>query len=356
MTGTKTEFNRRLLDALACEPVDRAPLWIMRQAGRYLPEYRALRQQESNFMDFIRSAEMTCEAALQPLRRYPLDAAILFSDILTIPNAYNRHNVRFKPGMGPIIEPRLSGPRAVSALQPLTPIDFAPYADCARTLVDEVGDRMPVIGFCGSPWTLACYMIEGAGSKTGFQRARAFLREEHAAAHLLLDRLAQDCATSLMTQAAAGVNLVQIFDSWGGVLPPSLWREFSAQYIKRVIELLRYQKVEIPVIAFVRSSSPVIVEVLAGDHSADALGVDYTVDLEAIVPQLPAGKAIQGNLDPSLLVNGNSQVLSRAVSKQLEAGSKAPGYIFNLGHGISPDASPDALGEVVAAVTGGASN
>src|SRR5699024_10768062 len=237
-TKTDTMTNDRLLRALRHEPVDTTPIWLMRQAGRYLPEYRRLREQAGSFMNLCQTPELACEVTLQPLRRFDLDGAILFSDILTIPAAMGL-GLHFVPGEGPHFHHPVRTPEAIGKLAaPDIADDLGYVADAVRLIRRELNGRTPLIGFAGSPWTLATYMVEGGPSKT-WQNIKALLYNEPRAMHQLLDLLARTVTDYLNAQIAAGAQAVQIFDTWGGVLTPAAYREFSLQYMQRIVQGLK---------------------------------------------------------------------------------------------------------------------
>ncbi len=337
----------RLLRALAGLPVDMTPVWLMRQAGRYLPEYRAVRERVTDFTELIREPELACEVALQPLRRFALDAAILFSDILTIPDALGL-GLYFAEGEGPRFERPVRSVRDVHALAPIEPErDLAFVQAAARMTCRELGGRLPLIGFCGSPWTLAAYMVEG-GASADFRRVRALAGEQPELLHALLDRLAQDAAAALAAQIAAGVQVVQIFDTWGGVLSAPAYREFSLRSIARLIErLAEMTRPGVPVIVFSKGTGQWLRD--TARCGCDALSLDWTSDLGVARQALGDGLALQGNMDPALLRCSAPRVREE-VARVLEAAGPAPGHVFNLGHGIYPDTDPEQVAALVDAV------
>ena len=304
MTQPTPEFaplkNDRFLRALLRQPVDRTPVWMMRQAGRYLPEYRATRAQAGDFMSLCQNPELACEVTLQPLRRYSFDAAILFSDILTIPDAFGQ-GLYFETGEGPKFKKVIRTPADVEALPDVSIADELSYVtDAVSVIRRELNGSVPLIGFSGSPWTLATYMIEGGGSKD-FRRAKQFLYNHPEAMHLLLDKLAQAVIDYLNGQIAAGAQAVQIFDTWGGVLTPTAYQEFSLAYMKKIVAGLTRQSEgrEVPVILFTKNGGQWL-ETLAAS-GANAVGLDWTTDIAQARARIGGQVALQGNMDPSML-------------------------------------------------------
>ncbi len=337
--------NDRFLRALLREEVDRTPVWIMRQAGRYLPEYREIRAQAGSFMGLATNPELACEVTLQPLRRFDLDAAILFSDILTIPDAMGL-GLYFVQGEGPKFERPVRDAQAIDALPVPDPEDSLGYVmDAVRTIRRELAGAVPLIGFSGSPWTLATYMVEG-GSSRSFGRVKAMLYEEPAAAHRLLDKLAQSVASYLNAQIEAGAQAVQVFDSWGGALSFEAFQEFSLRYLQQVVDGLKrdHEGRRVPVILFSKGCNTQL-EALA-DTGADALGVDWTISLKEARARVGDRVALQGNLDPAILLS-NEDAIRRQVEVALESFGHGAGHVFNLGHGITPDVPPEHLGALI---------
>mgnify|MGYP000287748753 CR=1 FL=1 len=337
--------NDRLLRALLRQPVDRTPVWIMRQAGRYLPEYLATRAQAGNFMNLCQTPELACEVTLQPLRRYDLDAAIIFSDILTIPDAMGL-GLYFETGEGPKFE-RPVGTRAdIEALpRPDIGTSLRYVTDAVSLTRREIAGKVPLLGFSGSPWTLATYMVEGGSSKT-FSKAKKLLYQEPATAHLLLDKLADTIIDYLNAQIEAGAQGVQIFDTWGGALSFDAYREFSLQYMEKIVAGLKREHAgrRVPVILFSKGCNTQL-EALAGT-GCDALGVDWTITLDEARRRVGDRVALQGNLDPSILLS-NPSVIRREVRRTLESFGPGEGHVFNLGHGITPDVNPDHLAALI---------
>lgn len=352
MTQPTPEFaplkNDRFLRALLRQPVDRTPVWMMRQAGRYLPEYRATRAQAGDFMSLCQNPELACEVTLQPLRRYSFDAAILFSDILTIPDAFGQ-GLYFETGEGPKFKKVIRTPADVEALPDVSIADELSYVtDAVSAIRRELNGSVPLIGFSGSPWTLATYMIEGGGSKD-FRRAKQFLYNHPEAMHLLLDKLAQAVIDYLNGQIAAGAQAVQIFDTWGGVLTPTAYQEFSLAYMKKIVAGLTRQSEgrEVPVILFTKNGGQWL-ETLAA-AGANAVGLDWTTDIAQARARIGGQVALQGNMDPSMLYAA-PQAIRAEVASILEGFGSHPGHVFNLGHGITPEVDPANVAVFVEAV------
>ena len=330
------------------QSVDRTPIWMMRQAGRYLPEYRATRQQAGSFLDLCKNTELACEVTMQPLRRYSMDAAILFSDILTIPDAMGL-GLHFVEGEGPQFKhPLRNDSDIINLPQPDPETELRYVMDAVRLIRSELDERVPLIGFSGSPWTLATYMIEGRGSKD-FARAKALLNSKPELAHRLLGHLSDAVTSYLNAQIEAGVQIVQIFDSWGGALPYAQYREFSLAYMKRIISGLTREKdgQRIPVILFSKGCN-LHLEAQAAS-GCDAIGVDWTISLDKARAATGGKVALQGNLDPAALLS-EPEGLRRAVSDVLASYGNGSGHVFNLGHGITPQVAPEQLGLVVSLV------
>ncbi len=342
--------NDRLLRALLRQPVDRTPIWIMRQAGRYLPEYRETRAYAGSFMDLCQTPELACEVTLQPIDRYGLDAAILFSDILTIPAAMDI-GLYFAEGEGPKFERPVRTEADVVALGKPDPEDELRYVmDAVRHIKGALKGRVPLIGFAGSPWTLATYMVEG-GSTKDFRLVKGMMYDRPDLMHRLLGLLADTVIDYLNAQIAAGANAVQIFDTWGGVLTQETYQEFSLGYMARIVHGLT-RKVDgqsIPVILFTKDGGQWL-ELMA-DTGADALGLDWTTDIGDARQRVGNRVAIQGNLDPCVLYAGEA-VIRAEVEKLMTKVGPAPGHVFNLGHGVHPTIDPDRVAVLVDAVKG----
>jgi uroporphyrinogen decarboxylase len=319
------------------QPVPYTPVWIMRQAGRYLPEYRELRA-KVDFVTLTRSAELAAEATLQPLRRYPLDAAILFSDIMT-PLQGMGIELEFDPG--PVVRRPIRTQEQVEALPPLVPERDVPYVTEAIRLVRAGAPRgVPLIGFAGAPFTLLCYLVCGRPSKE-FEAARAFLYAQPQTAERLLDRLADAMAAYLAAQAAAGAQALMLFESWAGLLGPREYRRFAWRAARRTFAALR--ALDVPLIYYANQGSTLMDSIAQLD--VDVVGVDWRSPLSAIRRVLGRAKAVQGNLDPAALFAAPDELIEHIDAVLAEAGTAS--HIFNLGHGIWPDTPPDAVARLI---------
>jgi len=345
MTALK---NDRFLRALLKQPVDVTPVWMMRQAGRYLPEYRASRAKAGDFMSLCMNPAFACEVTLQPLERYPLDAAILFSDILTVPDAMGL-GLYFETGEGPRFKKTVSTLADIEALPiPDAQKDLGYVMDAVSTIRRELNGRVPLIGFSGSPWTLATYMVEGGSSKD-FRKSKAMLYDNPQAMHLLLDKLAQSVTAYLNGQILAGAQAVQIFDSWGGSLSAAAYQEFSLAYMRKIVSgLIReHEGRKVPVILFTKGGG-LWLESIA-DAGADALGLDWTCDIGEARRRVGGKVALQGNMDPTVLY-ANPQAIRQEVANILKSYGSGTGHVFNLGHGITPEVDPANAGAFISAV------
>ena len=334
-----TSKDHRFLRALRREPVDMTPVWIMRQAGRYLPEYRATRERAGSFLALAKTPELACEVTLQPLDRFALDAAILFSDILTIPDAMGL-GLHFVDGEGPKLARPLRSAADIERLGvPDAERDLGYVMDAVRLIRRELNERVPLIGFSGSPWTLACYMIEGEGSAS-FARAKALAWDDPKLMHTLLDTLARSVAAYLAGQAAAGAQVLMVFDTWGGLLGPAQFREFSLRWLGEIVARLKADPVarDLPIILFSKGANAHL-EALA-DTGCAALGVDWTISLGEARKRVGDRVALQGNLDPVALA-ASPDAIKREVRAVLDDFGAHPGHVFNLGHGITPDIKPE---------------
>jgi len=342
--------NDRFLRALRRQSVDTTPLWLMRQAGRYLPEYRATRERAGSFMALAQNPELACEVTLQPLARFDLDAAILFSDILTIPDAMGL-GLSFAQGEGPQFARPLRDAAGIARLAvPDMDGELRYVIDAVRLIRRELDGRVPLIGFAGSPWTLACYMVEGHGSRD-FATPKALCWNEPALAHRLLDTLARSVAAYLAAQAAAGAQALMIFDTWGGLLGPAPFREFSLRYMAQVVSALKddAHARDLPVILFAKGAGQHLAAL--ADTGCAALGVDWTVDLADARRAVAGQVALQGNLDPAVL-RARPATIRREARRVLDSFGNHPGHVFNLGHGITPDVDPGHVLELVDEVHG----
>ena len=345
---TKPLANDLLLRALLRQPTPRTPLWMMRQAGRYLPEYRATRARAGSFLALCTTPDYACEVTLQPLRRYALDAAILFSDILTIPQALGL-GLDFEAGEGPRIERPVRSAADIERLPTLDPERELRYVmDAVRLIRRELGGRVPLIGFAGSPWTVGTYVVEGGSSKA-FTRIKGMLYGAPAELHRLLNHLTRATTDYLNAQVLAGAQAVMIFDTWGGALAPAAFREFSLRYMADIVAgLVREQDGRrVPVVVFTKGGGQWLGE-LAGS-GADALGVDWTTDLGTARAAVGDRVALQGNLDPSVLYAPPAAIRAE-VGRVLASYGTGSGHVFNLGHGIHPDVPPEHAGAMVDAV------
>tara|TARA_B100000029_G_scaffold101033_2_gene91336 strand:- start:819 stop:1880 length:1062 start_codon:yes stop_codon:yes gene_type:complete len=340
--------NDRFLKALMREPVDVTPVWMMRQAGRYLPEYRATRKQAGNFMNLCQSPELACEVTLQPLRRYPFDAAILFSDILTIPDAMGQ-GLYFEEGEGPRFRKVIRSESDVEQLPEIkTEKDLTYVTDAVVLIRRELNGSVPLIGFSGSPWTLATYMIEGGGSKD-FRVAKEFMYNNSEAMHLLLDKLADAVIDYLNSQIRAGAQAVQIFDTWGGILTTTNYLDYSLAYMKKIVANLISENEgrSVPIILFTKNGG-LWLEPIA-DSGADAVGLDWTIEIGKARERIGERCALQGNMDPSILY-ASPQAIHAEVGNILASFGNGNGHVFNLGHGITPEVNPDHVSAFVDAV------
>jgi len=342
--------NDRFLRALRREPVDHTPVWLMRQAGRYLPEYRETRRQAGSFLAMAKNPDIACEVTLQPLRRFPLDAAILFSDILTIPDAMGL-GLYFVDGEGPKFERPVRSAADVARLGvPDMETELRYVMDAVRVIRRELDGAVPLIGFSGSPWTLACYMVQGGGSKD-FALIKAMALNEPQALHALLSVTADAVVAYLAAQRAAGAQALQVFDTWGGVLSPAMYREFSLPYLERIArQLERGEGAErTPLILFGKGTAAYLEDLAA--TGADGVGVDWLVELGEAARRTGGRVALQGNLDPTTLY-GSPEAVRREVRRALDSyrdgnnGSR-DGHVFNLGHGMSPGMNPDHVAALV---------
>lgn len=327
--------NDRYLKALLREPVDMTPVWMMRQAGRYLPEYKATRAQAGDFMSLCRNADLACEVTLQPLRRYDLDAAILFSDILTIPDAMGL-GLSFGAGEGPKFAHPIERKADVDNLPIPDPEGELQYVmNAVRTIRRELKGEVPLIGFSGSPWTLATYMVEGGSSKA-FTKIKKMLYADPKLLHSLLDKLANSVILYLNAQIKAGAQSVMVFDTWGGVLAHCDYKEFSLQYMHKIVDgLLRENDGRrVPVTLFTKGGG-LWLEAIA-DTGCDAVGLDWTVDIADARARIGHKVALQGNMDPSVLY-ASPERIEQEVQAILAGFGNGSGHVFNLGHGIHQD-------------------
>jgi len=338
--------NSLLIRALKRQPVERIPVWLMRQAGRYLPEYRAVRRQVRDFWELCQTPELACEVTLQPLRRYDLDASIVFSDILTIPQALGL-DLHFLEKQGPVFTKTIDSSAAIANLQLDGVLDrleyvFKTVSLCRRSLPSHV----PLFGFAGSPWTLACYMIEGQSSRE-FDKVFNFLYTNPASMHQLLSVLAQIISDYLVAQVQAGAQAVMLFDTWGGIMPSAGYQEFNMPYCRRIIANFKAAYPDVPLVIFGKGTGHRLTEIAA--LGCDAISLDWTVDLKSARQLVGDKVALQGNLHPKVLMQSDA-VIIQEITKLINAYGTGPGYVFNLGHGITPDVRPEAVDIIIQTV------
>ncbi len=340
--------NDRFLRALLREPVDQTPIWIMRQAGRYLPEYKKTREEAGSFMDLCMNPELACEVTMQPLRRFDLDAAILFSDILTIPDAMGL-GLYFETGEGPKFKNPITSKRDIQNLAAPDPEDELGYVmNAVRTIRTALDGKVPLIGFSGSPWTLATYMVEGGSSKE-FSKIKGLMYTDPAALHQLLDVVADSVISYLNAQISAGAQAVMIFDTWGGALTPEAYKEFSLNYMDKIVSSLTRESEgrKVPVVLFTKGGAQYLEQM--ADTGADALGLDWTIEIGSARTRVGDRVGLQGNMDPGVLY-GSPEMIRAEVRKILEGFGNNPGHVFNLGHGIHQHIDPANVKVLVDAV------
>lgn len=341
--------NDRYLRALLGQPVDKTPVWIMRQAGRYLPEYRAVRAKAGDFMTLCSTPELACEVTLQPLRRFELDAAIIFSDILTIPDAMGL-GLHFVAGEGPKFTNTIKNARDIANLAVPDMEDSLGYVmDAIRLTRRELDGQVPLIGFSGSPWTLACYMVEGGSSKD-FAKVKGMMFDEPKQMHALLNVLADSVIAYLNAQIAAGAQSVMLFDTWGGALSTSNYQEFSLAYMQKIIAGLNRENEgrTVPVTLFTKGGSQWLEAMTA--TSVDAIGLDWTIDLATARQRVGDKVALQGNMDPCVLYASKERIEQEVASTLASFGKGNSGHVFNLGHGIHPTIDPDKMKHLIDSV------
>lgn len=334
------------LSALKRQATPYTPIWIMRQAGRYLPEYRAVRELAGSFMALCQTPELACQVTLQPLKRFPLDAAIIFSDILTIPHAL-KLGLHFKEGEGPVFAKKTT-PDNFSQLGQLDLNDLAYVYQAISLTKSELPAHIPLIGFCGSPWTLAAYMIEGR-SVPGFPGIQTWKNQNPNSLNQLLQHLSKAVANHLIEQAKAGADVLMIFDTWGNLLNADNYFTFSLSHMNHIIRSIRDNPItaEKPIILFTKETGNFISEMIRS--GCDAIGVDHSTSLTQAKYLVQNKVALQGNLDPHILLSEPKRIRAE-VAKILAEFGKDPGHIFNLGHGITPNVPPEHVSELVQAV------
>lgn len=335
-------LSHRFLRAAARLPVDMTPVWLMRQAGRYLPEYREIRAKAGSFLTLCKTPELACEVTLQPLRRFPLDAAILFSDILTIPDAMGL-GLYFKEGEGPAFERPVQNEKSIHALSiPDPDMSLGYVLDTIKLVTHELNDKIPLIGFCGSPWTLATYMVEGKANKE-FPTIKKMLIESPSLLHELLDILAKSVSLHLNAQIKAGVQAVMIFDTWGGMLATEEYQNFSLNYIKKIIQTIKTA----PIIVFTKNSHKWLELIV--DTGCQVIGLDWMTNIKSARERIGHHVALQGNMDPAILLT-SPQKVEEEVARILADYGDSPGHIFNLGHGVLPATPYENVAALVEAV------
>ncbi len=339
--------NERFIKTIFKEPVDCTPVWVMRQAGRYLPEYRKTREQAGSFMTLCKTPELACEVTLQPLRRFDLDASIIFSDILTIPDAMGL-GLHFIEGEGPQFTHPLQSEKDILKLEVPDLSELSYVYEAIALVTKELAGRIPLIGFCGSPWTLASYMIEGK-SVPGFPTAMKLLTQDPALMHRLLSVLAESVTLHLNAQIKAGAEAVMLFDTWGGLLSTPHYQAFSLAYLKQIIDGLHrnFQGKRIPVILFTKGGGKWLKQI--ADTGCDMIGCDWEISLREARQSVGEQVALQGNMHPAMLLSSENDI-REDVKRILTAYGAGSGHVFNLGHGITPDVPPEHVQVLVDAV------
>ncbi len=349
MTDLKNDLYLRTLRG---EKVERTPIWVMRQAGRYLPEYRATRKQAGDFLTLCKTPELACEVTLQPIDRFGLDAAILFSDILTIPDAMGLELV-LEEGVGPVFNKPIRSAADIDSLGIPDPEQELGYVmNAIRVIRHALDDRVPLIGFTGSPWTLASYMVEGSGSKD-FRRIKGLMFESPESAHKLLQIVTDSVIQYLKAQVASGAQSLMVFDTWGGMLSTENYKRFSLSYMSQIVSAIKSDPLcsSVPIVLFTKGGGQWL-ELMA-DTGCDGLGLDWTVDIADAKARVGDKVILQGNMDPVVMNTGPEQVSEQAMEVLQGYGNHGPndkGHIFNLGHGIQPFAHPENMQRLVQTV------
>ena len=336
------------INALLKKEVSRTPIWVMRQAGRYLPEYRQTRKRAGDFLSLCKSSDLACEVTLQPLERFDLDAAILFSDILTIPDAMGL-GLHFVENEGPKFSKPLTTLNDINRLsKPEVGIELAYVFDAVSVIKKNLKGRVPLIGFSGSPWTLATYMVEGGTSKN-FSKVKGLLFENPKHLHQLLNVLADTVIDYLNAQIEAGADSVMIFDTWGGLLNKESYENFSLRYMSKIVDGIhrKYDEETIPVTLFTKGGSAWLEQIAA--TGCDGVGLDWTIEIGEAERRIGSKVALQGNLDPSVLY-ASPEIITAEAYKVLDQFKGQTGHVFNLGHGITPDVNPESMKVLVDAV------
>lgn len=336
--------NRRILDVLAGNPVDKTPVWIMRQAGRYLPEYKKTRAEAGSFLDLCKTPELASEVTVQPIRRFDLDAAIIFSDILTIPDAMGLE-LKFEDNRGPYFDTPLNNLDDVSSLTDENNSSLEYVADAIIHTKEKLNNEVPLIGFSGSPWTLSTYMIEGAATKE-FRKIRSIVFNDADMLNMLTKKLVKSISEYLIMQAKAGANILMIFDSWGGLLNSNNYIDFSLKPMKEIISNLRKNKItkNIPIVLFTKGGGNWLNEI--SKSGCNAIGLDWTIDISSARKIVGENICLQGNLDPCAL-HGSKESIQNAASKIIDSYGFGHKHIFNLGHGIDQFVNPDNLNVLI---------
>ena len=336
--------NRRILDVLAGNPVDKTPVWIMRQAGRYLPEYKKTRAEAGSFLDLCKTPELASEVTVQPIRRFDLDAAIIFSDILTIPDAMGLE-LKFEDNRGPYFDTPLNNLDDVSSLTDENNSSLEYVADAIIHTKEKLNNEVPLIGFSGSPWTLSTYMIEGAATKE-FRKIRSIVFNDADMLNMLTKKLVKSISEYLIMQAKAGANILMIFDSWGGLLNSNNYIDFSLNPMKEIISNLRKNKItkNIPIVLFTKGGGNWLNEI--SKSGCNAIGLDWTIDISSARKIVGENICLQGNLDPCAL-HGSKESIQNAASKIIDGYGFGHKHIFNLGHGIDQFVNPDNLNVLI---------
>ena len=336
--------NRRILDVLAGNPVDKTPVWIMRQAGRYLPEYKKTRAEAGSFLDLCKTPELASEVTVQPIRRFDLDAAIIFSDILTIPDAMGLE-LKFEDNRGPYFDTPLNNIDDVSSLTDENNSSLEYVADAIIHTKEKLNNEVPLIGFSGSPWTLSTYMIEGAATKE-FRKIRSIVFNDADMLNMLTKKLVKSISEYLIMQAKAGANILMIFDSWGGLLNSNNYIDFSLKPMKEIISNLRKNKItkNIPIVLFTKGGGNWLNEI--SKSGCNAIGLDWTIDISSARKIVGENICLQGNLDPCAL-HGSKESIQNAASKIIDSYGFGHKHIFNLGHGIDQFVDPDNLNVLI---------
>ena len=336
--------NRRILDVLAGNPVDKTPVWIMRQAGRYLPEYKKTRAEAGSFLDLCKTPELASEVTVQPIRRFDLDAAIIFSDILTIPDAMGLE-LKFEDNRGPYFDTPLNNLDDVSSLTDENNSSLEYVADAIIHTKEKLNNEVPLIGFSGSPWTLSTYMIEGAATKE-FRKIRSIVFNDADMLNMLTKKLVKSISEYLIMQAKAGANILMIFDSRGGLLNSNNYIDFSLNPMKEIISNLRKNKItkNIPIVLFTKGGGNWLNEI--SKSGCNAIGLDWTIDISSARKIVGENICLQGNLDPCAL-HGSKESIQNAASKIIDGYGFGHKHIFNLGHGIDQFVNPDNLNVLI---------